>query len=227
MSEQARQGQDSGGPSPLHSCLGSCRPFMQHSPLITQEQEGFADGFIRALEDLHKQNQLLGGAVYTHRLPPPPDYSPSLRAAPGEVATGSRGPPEEPQTVPETSPPPPPSVDTTSSCSSSSCSQALTPIDPEAQERIKAERKRLKNRIAASRCRRRKLERIARLEEKVKVLKGHNSELAATAGILREQVAQLRQKVQSHVTSGCRLPPDSSSSKKMSPAESQPSRAAC
>uniref|UniRef100_A0A8C8A482 Transcription factor JunB n=1 Tax=Otus sunia TaxID=257818 RepID=A0A8C8A482_9STRI len=45
-------------------------------------------------------------------------------------------------------------------------------------------RKRLRNRIAASKCRRRKLERIARLEEKVKALKGQNAELAATANLL-------------------------------------------
>uniref|UniRef100_A0A8D0ED80 Transcription factor JunD n=1 Tax=Salvator merianae TaxID=96440 RepID=A0A8D0ED80_SALMN len=41
-------------------------------------------------------------------------------------------------------------------------------------------RKRLRNRIAASKCRRRKLERISRLEEKVKALKSQNTELAST-----------------------------------------------
>ncbi|ETE59035.1 Transcription factor jun-D, partial [Ophiophagus hannah] len=75
------------------------------------------------------------------------------------------------------------------------------------QERIKAERKRLRNRIAASKCRRRKLERISRLEEKVKSLKNQNTELASTANLLREQVAQLKQKVLSHVNSGCQLLP--------------------
>uniref|UniRef100_A0A669QEG5 Transcription factor JunB n=1 Tax=Phasianus colchicus TaxID=9054 RepID=A0A669QEG5_PHACC len=61
---------------------------------------------------------------------------------------------------------------------------SLSPLDAESQERLKAERKRLRNRIAASKCRRRKLERIARLEEKVKALKGQNAELAATANLL-------------------------------------------
>ncbi|KYO47985.1 hypothetical protein Y1Q_0021871 [Alligator mississippiensis] len=75
------------------------------------------------------------------------------------------------------------------------------------QERIKAERKRLRNRIAASKCRKRKLERISRLEEKVKSLKSQNTELASTANLLREQVAQLKQKVLSHVNSGCQLLP--------------------
>ncbi|EHB04143.1 hypothetical protein GW7_16472 [Heterocephalus glaber] len=71
------------------------------------------------------------------------------------------------------------------------------------QERIKAER----IRIAASKCRKRKLERISRLEEKVKTLKSQNTELASTASLLREQVAQLKQKVLSHVNSGCQLLP--------------------
>nr|XP_023418324.1 LOW QUALITY PROTEIN: transcription factor AP-1 [Cavia porcellus] len=96
---------------------------------------------------------------------------------------------EEPQTVPEMPGETPP----------------LSPIDMESQERIKAERKRMRNRIAASKCRKRKLERIARLEEKVKTLKAQNSELASTANMLREQVAQLKQKVMNHVNSGCQL----------------------
>ncbi|XP_016334027.1 transcription factor AP-1-like, partial [Sinocyclocheilus anshuiensis] len=90
---------------------------------------------------------------------------------------------EEPQTVPEMPGETPP----------------LSPIDMESQERIKAERKRMRNRVAASKCRKRKLERISRLEDKVKTLKSQNSELASTANMLREQVAQLKQKVMNHV----------------------------
>ncbi|KAJ8376346.1 hypothetical protein SKAU_G00069260 [Synaphobranchus kaupii] len=96
---------------------------------------------------------------------------------------------EEPQTVPEMPGETPP----------------LSPIDMESQERIKAERKRMRNRIAASKCRKRKLERISRLEDKVKNLKSQNSELSSTANMLREQVAQLKQKVMNHVNSGCQL----------------------
>ncbi|CAL8254728.1 unnamed protein product [Merluccius merluccius] len=96
---------------------------------------------------------------------------------------------EEPQTVPEMPGETPP----------------LSPIDMESQERIKAERKRMRNRIAASKCRKRKLERISRLEDKVKNLKCQNSELSSTANMLREQVAQLKQKVMNHVNSGCQL----------------------
>uniref|UniRef100_A0A3B5QTQ7 Transcription factor JunD n=1 Tax=Xiphophorus maculatus TaxID=8083 RepID=A0A3B5QTQ7_XIPMA len=58
-------------------------------------------------------------------------------------------------------------------------SPPLSPVDMDSQERIKAERKRLRNRIAASKCRRHKLERISRLEDKVKTLKTQNTDLAS------------------------------------------------
>ncbi|PWA16003.1 hypothetical protein CCH79_00017762 [Gambusia affinis] len=174
---------------------GAANPFLYRSQ-ATNEQEGFADGFVKALADLHKQNQLVGGG----HVSPPASYQRNLMSggdmpvytnlssytpgqmsyAGGQMAYGGgpqshgRG-PDAPQTVPET------------------------------QERIKAERKKLRNRIAASKCRKRKLERISRLEEKVKVLKNQNSDLASTAAMLRQQVAQLKQKVMSHVTNGCQI----------------------
>nr|XP_028569621.1 transcription factor jun-D-like [Podarcis muralis] len=189
------------------------------------DEQEFAAGFVKALEDLHNQNQLGGGgggpvggelpsaaslapaSQQQHGPPEPPIYanlSPFAGAAGGYPADGSpfsRLPPppppaplkDEPQTVPEVA--------------SFGDSPPLSPIDMDTQERIKAERKRLRNRIAASKCRRRKLERISRLEEKVKSLKSQNTELASTANLLREQVAQLKQKVLSHVNSGCQLLP--------------------
>uniref|UniRef100_A0A674JXJ2 Transcription factor JunB n=1 Tax=Terrapene triunguis TaxID=2587831 RepID=A0A674JXJ2_9SAUR len=105
---------------------------------------------------------------------------------------------EEPQTVPEAPPP-------GEAGSSAPTPPSLSPLDAESQERLKAERKRLRNRIAASKCRRRKLERIARLEDKVKALKGQNAELAATASLLRAQVTQLQGRVRSHLSSGCHI----------------------
>lgn len=203
---------------------------------VTDEQE-FAEGFVKALEDLHKQNQLSGAAqtnsgldlcanisavtvqpdlpVYTNLssygsgplettvnystdtvpFPPPPSHH--LGAAPEQQQQQpelSRVPlKEEPQTVPDVQ--------------SFGESPPLSPIDTDSQERMKAERKRLRNRIAASKCRMRKLERISRLEDKVKTLKSHNTDLASTASLLREQVAQLKQKVLTHVNSGCQLLP--------------------
>nr|XP_057906067.1 junB proto-oncogene, AP-1 transcription factor subunit b [Doryrhamphus excisus] len=220
---------------------------------ITDEQEGFAEGFVKALDELHKMNQMppanvsVGAAgagscpaaasgVFGSALQPEPPIYTTLNAycpnaglspsAPGyPSATISYLPPhqqnhpqtaththgafqnphpasglhpqrlvslkEEPQTVPD--------------LLSSDGSPPMSPIDLETQERIKAERKRLRNRLAATKCRRRKLERIARLEEKVKVLKNDNAGLSSTASVLRGQVAQLKQKVFTHVNSGCQL----------------------
>uniref|UniRef100_A0A3Q3AT65 JunE proto-oncogene, AP-1 transcription factor subunit n=2 Tax=Kryptolebias marmoratus TaxID=37003 RepID=A0A3Q3AT65_KRYMA len=203
----------------------STNPFIYRNQ-ATNEQEGFADGFVKALADLHKQNQLVGGgpmspssssgvslqASYQRNLMSGGDmpvytnlssYNPGQHPYPGgQMAYGGgvtqqshpRG-LDAPQTVPEVPHPP----------GDPASPPSLSPIDLETQERIKAERKKLRNRIAASKCRKRKLERISRLEEKVKVLKNQNSDLASTAAMLREQVAQLKQKVMSHVTNGCQI----------------------
>lgn len=213
--------------------VATCPVSNANSPFIyrnqaTNEQEGFADGFVKALADLHKQNQLVGNShmspsspstsanyqrnliasgempVYTNLgsyNPSPMAYSGVAMAYSSHSHAGAGPPPQHlrgldtPQTVPEGPYPP----------DDPSSPPSLSPIDLETQERIKAERKKLRNRIAASKCRKRKLERISRLEEKVKVLKSQNSDLASTAGMLREQVAQLKQKVMSHVTNGCQI----------------------
>ncbi|OWR48412.1 transcriptional activator of the JUN family [Danaus plexippus plexippus] len=73
------------------------------------------------------------------------------------------------------------------------------------QERIKLERKRQRNRVAASKCRRRKLERISKLEEKVKLLKGENVELAQMVVKLKDHVSRLKQQVLEHANSGCHI----------------------
>lgn len=90
---------------------------------------------------------------------------------------------EEPQTVPQSPP--------------------VSPIDMENQERIKLERKRMRNRVAASKCRKRKLERISKLEDKVKNLKNENAELGAVIAGLKQHVFKLKQQVIEHVKSGC------------------------
>ncbi|XP_061567819.1 junB proto-oncogene, AP-1 transcription factor subunit b [Cololabis saira] len=220
---------------------------------ITDEQEGFAEGFVKALDELHKMNQMpppnvsIGaGGVTTCSVAASSVFGSNLQAespiyttlsaycpntnltsaSSYPTATISYLPPhqqshsqtnthvphhfphglpgsgihpqrlvalkEEPQTVPDL-------------LSSDGGSPPMSPIDLETQERIKAERKRLRNRLAATKCRRRKLERIARLEEKVKVLKNDNAGLSSTASVLRDQVAQLKQKVLTHVSSGCQL----------------------
>lgn len=94
---------------------------------------------------------------------------------------------EEPQTVPSIGSPP------------------ISPINMDEQEDIKLERKRERNRVAARKCRTRKLERISRLEERVSELKGQNNELVSTAAGLREQVCKLKQEIMHHVNSGCQV----------------------
>lgn len=94
---------------------------------------------------------------------------------------------EEPQTVPCYNTPP------------------MSPINMESQERVKVDRKRARNRVAARKCRYRKLERISRLEDRVAELTGQKNELATNASQLREQVARLKQQIMEHVNSGCKL----------------------
>lgn len=220
-------------------------------PKSASDEQEFAEGFVKALEDLHKQNQLsdascvsvdrlellgssaaasglqaadlpvyttlngyaaspLGGTTINYStdtipFPPPPPHLAAASGAQQQQAAAAAAAAlsrlqsaglvkDEPQTVPD--------------MQSFGDSPPLSPIDMDNQERIKAERKKLRNRIAASKCRKRKLERISRLEDKVKSLKTQNTELASTASVLREQVAQLKQKVMNHVSSGCQLLPN-------------------
>merc|ERR1712165_281107 len=81
----------------------------------------------------------------------------------------------------------------------------ITSINMESQEKIKLERKRQRNRLAASKCRKRKLERISQLELKVKDLKGENSELYNVVKKLKQSVANLKQEVIDHCNSGCQI----------------------
>jgi len=81
----------------------------------------------------------------------------------------------------------------------------MSPIDMESQEKIKLERKRLRNRLAASKCRKRKLERISQLDERVAQLKTENADLAAVVKKMKSSVAVLKQEVMEHVNSGCEI----------------------
>eukprot|EP00914_Ancora_sagittata_P000766 GHVO01002084.1.p1 GENE.GHVO01002084.1~~GHVO01002084.1.p1 ORF type:complete len:307 (-),score=56.88 GHVO01002084.1:948-1751(-) len=99
---------------------------------------------------------------------------------------------EDPQTVPciaDQSPPMSP----------------MMPINMESQELKKLERKRARNRVAARKCRTRKLERISRLEDRVSDLRNTNTDLTSTASSLREQVFKLKQQIMEHVNSGCQV----------------------
>lgn len=230
----------------IQSCTGLTTPTPTQFVCpknITDEQEGFAEGFVRALAELHYHQQPAadqqtgatnsmapgsaasegGGIPYscTVRTDPPEYTNLGAFSRAASAPANERHPPisypaapapqpshnhmdhhlaaaqhprlhslkEEPQTVPEMSGDTPP----------------LSPINMENQERIKAERKRMRNRVAASKCRKRKLERISRLEDRVKNLKSQNTELVSSANVLRDELALLKQKVMDHVNSGCQL----------------------
>lgn len=152
-------------------------PTLPFPSKVTSEQEGFAKGFVEALQHLQNTdnanahtNGMSGGSfTYTNL----DDTFP--------VAIK-----DEPQNPPASPP-------------------QLTPIDLENQEKIKLERKRQRNRVAASKCRKRKLERISKLEDKVKHLKGENAELSLVLKNLKEHVFQLKQQVIDHIQAGCNI----------------------
>ncbi|XP_012274515.1 transcription factor AP-1 [Orussus abietinus] len=155
---------------------------------VTEAQELYARGFVDALNELHHSDSSqepgsIHGATYTTLEPPG-----SIQSSTESLSQGLMQIKDEPQTVPSVSSSPP-----------------MSPIDMESQERIKLERKRQRNRVAASKCRRRKLERISRLEDKVKLLKGENSELSAVVHRLKEHVCRLKEQVMDHVHSGCQI----------------------
>lgn len=174
--------------------------------VVTEEQELFTRGFEDALNELHHSDSSQGGVQQVEL---PRSSSSSSSSGTTYMTLDSQFPPttlaasfglvmspsessvlvkDEPQTVPSLGSTPP-----------------LSPINMECQERIKLERKRQRNRVAASKCRRRKLERIARLEDKVKLLKGENTELSGVVNKLKEQVCILKEQVMEHVQSGCQI----------------------
>lgn len=191
---------------------------------VTEEQEAYARGFVDALAELHKNEPGVttssSSTVSAASRPAPTTVllAPSSSAAyvfttsaqPAattctalpmmvDAANNNNGmvlPPvvkvETAQTVPT-----PPSV--------SSSSFDMKPIDMDEQEHAKLERKRARNRLAATRCRNRKLERIAKLEDRVAELKQQNGQLVQTASALREEVARLKRGIVEHTRRGCQV----------------------
>ncbi|XP_017769928.1 PREDICTED: transcription factor jun-D isoform X2 [Nicrophorus vespilloides] len=149
-----------------------------YSRTVTEEQESFSAGFEDALKNLHNNNSQASDSsntVYTDMEQPIGNFIPTIK--------------EEPQTVPNINNGSPP----------------VSPVDMEYQEKIKLERKRQRNRLAASKCRSRKLEKISKLEDKVKHLKTENSELGGMVNQLREHVNSLKIEVLQHVNNGCQI----------------------
>lgn len=168
---------------------------------VTDEQELYTTEFVDALNDFHNNSSRLqvelpkssssSNSSVSNFISIDNQYPVTLASNYGIVMSPTDGGvviKDEPQTVPSLGSSPP-----------------LSPINMENQEKIKLERKRMRNRVAASKCRRRKLERIARLEDKVKLLKGENNELGQIVVKLKEEVCSLKQKVLKHVNNGCHI----------------------
>lgn len=159
-------------------------PSVGHSfPHVSREHEEFAKGYVDSLEQ--SQNTVSQLAMCNNNIV----VTSHQQYAPVSVAELEYS---SPPTI-KVEPPAP------------SGTPPLVPINMENQEMIKLERKRLRNRIAASKCRRRKLEKIGKLEDKVQQLKGENGDLQAVVNKLKDQVYALKKEVMQHVQSGCQI----------------------
>lgn len=176
---------------------------------VTEEQEAYARGFVDALSELHKN---YGSPAVSSTVAPSVVSSAGAQKTAGAAAivnlstvtsmpagmTVSAVQPTlmplslkaEPTQAASTVLPPPADI---------------KPIDMDEQEMAKLERKRARNRQAATRCRNRKLERISRLEERVAELKGQNSQLQQSATSLREEVSRLKHAIIEHTRRGCQV----------------------
>lgn len=84
-------------------------------------------------------------------------------------------------------------------------SPPVSPIDMDSQERQKLDRKKARNRLAAAKCRKKKLERISLLENRVRELKDENSELGQKQATLKKEVTSLKERIVRHYQSGCSI----------------------
>ena len=83
--------------------------------------------------------------------------------------------------------------------------QAMVPADMKTMETMKVERKKARNRIAASKCRIRRLQRESDLQGKVRMLKDHNQELNNELNELKDQILSLKKALLHHVQTGCQV----------------------
>lgn len=143
----------------------------------TEEEEEYAKGFVEALNSVYAQH---GGQPKF--LPTPTGNKCLVNSVSAEVKK------ENPTPIP--------------TCVSS---PPVSPVNMDNQEKLKIEHKRERNRIAARKCRYRKLERIENLESKVKELKTTNARLSESSNQLKEQVSKLRLQITQHIQRGCNI----------------------
>lgn len=186
---------------------------------VTEEQEAYARGFVDALGELHKNygtpalttassTSTVSATVSNVKSNGPAHTLTTVTALPGGVnfsAVQQTAKPRVSMIQPQVTFVPKFEKAQTVPTMGGKFSAPVQPINMDDQEAAKLERKRARNRLAATRCRNRKLERISRLEDRVKELKGQNSDLAQTASSLREQVYQLKQSILEHTQNGCQV----------------------
>ncbi|CAD5125121.1 unnamed protein product [Dimorphilus gyrociliatus] len=143
----------------------------------TEEEEEYAKGFVEALNSVYAQR---GGQPKF--LPTPTGAKNVANTVPTEIKR------ENPTPIP--------------TCVSS---PPVSPVNMDNQEKLKIEHKRERNRIAARKCRFRKLERIENLEGKVKELKNINAKLSESSNQLKEQVSRLKHQISQHIHRGCTI----------------------
>lgn len=69
----------------------------------------------------------------------------------------------------------------------------------------KLSKKRERNRLAAARCRERKLSKISELQDRVKELQTENDYLTDVAHGLRDNLKKQRHELAAHVKAGCKI----------------------
>jgi chromosome segregation ATPase len=77
------------------------------------------------------------------------------------------------------------------------------PLDPDALDAAKGERKRERNRLAATKCRERKLQRIQALEVEVKIEQTTEAQLQTQMQQLRSDIERLEEVLREHRKRGC------------------------
>jgi len=151
--------------------------------------EDYARGFVDALLELHAQRQTDVDSTVGPRTS---TASFQTAAARSSVVNVTEHHPDFSQTV------------VAGSCATFCDTPPMSPADDADEERVRLERKRARNRLAAMRCRNRKLERIEQLQSQADRLRAANVKLANEVKQLRETVNRLRQDVLLHAD--CQLP---------------------
>jgi len=166
---------------------------------VTAEQEAYARGFVDALEELHRRqgvpqsaavrtqsstscavdSSATGGHWSSSVSSPASSVGGRRRDDVASAVDGGRR--RMDQTVPRLA-----------------CLTPPSSPDVDVVEAARVDRKRERNRLAAQKCRSRKLEQIVVLESRCAVLRADNDALSRSAAQLASQVARLRQTLDEH-----------------------------